>query len=262
MARDEFSQPIRNLLAERVGWGCSICRKPTSGPNTDPQQVTRIGKAAHITAASPGGPRWDENITNEERSSAANGIWCCSDCATIIDRDVLLFPAKRLRQLKEEAEAAAFIAMSGLSPFRPIAPTEIVQGMSVGTLAAVAELSGDFRCHIETNVRIPTKEGGWVRFDAAAVRSADTTLIAFDIFELGSTATAIPYFQVEYLRELITKVQFDRFAQCLHYSVVVSDAPVERDKEVQERLQNILQTAPHAWVKLYRLKELRAKHRI
>src|SRR5712691_4284186 len=74
--RDDFPTAVKGTLARRVGMHCSNpeCRKLTSGPREDPSQAVNIGVAAHITAASPGGPRYDPSLTPEERRSASNGM--------------------------------------------------------------------------------------------------------------------------------------------------------------------------------------------
>ena len=55
--RDDFDKETKETLARRVGYLCSnpSCRKPTSGPQTDPAKAINLGVAAHITAASLGG---------------------------------------------------------------------------------------------------------------------------------------------------------------------------------------------------------------
>lgn len=72
--RDEFNQKTKQRLAERVGYHCSKCGCLTSGPGTDENDSVNIGEAAHICAASEGGPRYDPNMSSEERSSIDNGI--------------------------------------------------------------------------------------------------------------------------------------------------------------------------------------------
>ena len=68
--RDDFSQRTKDLLANRVGWKCSNpnCRKATRGAGTGKENIINIGIASHITAASKGGPRYDENITFSRES--------------------------------------------------------------------------------------------------------------------------------------------------------------------------------------------------
>lgn len=106
MSRDEFSKGIKEILAKRVGYLCSNpdCRRPTVGPNNTPDKSTTIGVAAHITAAAPGGPRFDDSLSNEYRSSIENGIWLCSNCASLIDKDVEQYPTGILKQWKQNAE--------------------------------------------------------------------------------------------------------------------------------------------------------------
>ena len=73
--RDEFTSKVRRTLQERVGNCCSNpdCRITTSGPNIDPDKATHIGVAAHIKAAAPGGSRFDQTMTLEERKSPKKG---------------------------------------------------------------------------------------------------------------------------------------------------------------------------------------------
>lgn len=69
-------------------------------------KVDVTGRAAHITAASPGGPRFDASLTPQQRSSAENGIWLCADCADLVDKDSgRSFPVEVVRGWKMAAEA-------------------------------------------------------------------------------------------------------------------------------------------------------------
>ncbi len=63
------------------------CDQLTSGPQESLPKVLNIGVAAHITAASEGGPRYDRSMTPEERSSIENGILLCQNHATLIDNE-------------------------------------------------------------------------------------------------------------------------------------------------------------------------------
>ncbi len=107
--RDEFDRETKEVLARRVGLRCSNphCRKLTSGPATDPMKALNIGVAAHITAASPGGPRYDPNQSTQERKSIANGIWLCQICGKLVDNDTQRYTAELLREWKQQAESSA-----------------------------------------------------------------------------------------------------------------------------------------------------------
>jgi len=106
---DEFTAATKDLLARRVGFKCSNpgCRQPTSGPRHDPSASVNIGVAAHITAASAGGPRYDSGLTPEQRSSPDNGIWLCQTDGKLVDNDDVRYTVDSLQAWKAQAEAAA-----------------------------------------------------------------------------------------------------------------------------------------------------------
>ena len=56
-------------MAQRAGYRCSNpdCGIPTRGAASDDEHIISVGIAAHITAASPGGPRYDPTLTKEKR---------------------------------------------------------------------------------------------------------------------------------------------------------------------------------------------------
>lgn len=118
MSRDNFTKPTIELLGKRCGFLCSNpdCRKHTIGPNEDVEKTTLIGVAAHITAASPGGPRYDENLMPEQRIHINNGIWLCSNCATLIDKDPEAFPVETLNEWRSHAENEMKTAILGNAP--------------------------------------------------------------------------------------------------------------------------------------------------
>jgi hypothetical protein len=103
--RDNFSAATRRLLAARAGHRCSNpgCMRATSGPALDETKAIDVGEAAHITAAARGGKRFDENLRPEERSAESNGIWLCSLCAGLIDKDDLRYTVEVLRKWKQDA---------------------------------------------------------------------------------------------------------------------------------------------------------------
>lgn len=113
--RDDFHKPTVEMLAKRVAYFCSnpSCRQVTIGANEEPGKATIIGIAAHITAASEGGPRYDPTLTNEQRRHFDNGIWLCSNCATLIDKDTKRFTKGILVEWKQDAEDEARRRLSG-----------------------------------------------------------------------------------------------------------------------------------------------------
>ena len=104
--RNDFPMPLKEELAKRVGFLCSNpgCRQPTSGPQHSPSGTVNIGVAAHITAASSGGPRYDSSLSSGDRSSGQNAIWLCQTCAKLIDSDVAQYTVEKLQEWKSDAE--------------------------------------------------------------------------------------------------------------------------------------------------------------
>lgn len=113
MSRDDFTLEIKDTLARRVGMQCSNpnCRQPTSGPQEDPAKSINVGVAAHITAASKGGPRFDSLLSKNDRRSIENAIWLCQICAKLVDNDPLLYTRDLLLEWKRLSEEAARLAI-------------------------------------------------------------------------------------------------------------------------------------------------------
>jgi hypothetical protein len=107
--RDEFPKVVAETLAKRVGNRCSNpgCRKRTSGPHTEDDKALNVGVGAHITAASPGGPRYDASLTLEERKGIGNGIWLCQSCGKLVDNDETRYTKEMLLTWKHDAEQEA-----------------------------------------------------------------------------------------------------------------------------------------------------------
>jgi hypothetical protein len=106
--RDEFPKTVVEALSKRAAFICSNpdCRALTIAPSeADATKWIYIGKAAHICAAAERGPRYKGEMTPEERASASNGLFLCSSCADMIDKNNGLdFPEPVLRRWKEEHE--------------------------------------------------------------------------------------------------------------------------------------------------------------
>ncbi len=107
--RDDFTQRTKELIAARAGYNCSIptCLAPTSGPTSGCEGSVNVGVAAHISGAAEGGPRFNPNLTREQRQSAENGIWLCSTHGALVDRDLIFYKTELLIKYKYEAEERA-----------------------------------------------------------------------------------------------------------------------------------------------------------
>ena len=88
--RDDFSPETIEMLKRRAAYICSNpdCHALTiSSSEVDENKAIYIGKAAHISAASKGGARYDDSLTSEQRASINNGVFLCSSCADMIDKN-------------------------------------------------------------------------------------------------------------------------------------------------------------------------------
>lgn len=111
--RTDFATPVKELLARRAGHRCSnpTCRRQTAGPAASATGAVNMGVAAHITAASAGGPRFDDRLAAEERASANNGIWLCQWCAKLVDSDTTRYTVRLLSGWKDVAEESAHASL-------------------------------------------------------------------------------------------------------------------------------------------------------
>jgi hypothetical protein len=108
--RDNFSQRTIADVAKAVGYRCSNpdCQRLTVGSNAEHDGVINVGVGAHITAASRGGPRYDEAADSETRGGKDNCIWLCQDCAKLIDSNPTHFSVPHLQAWKRGAEERTF----------------------------------------------------------------------------------------------------------------------------------------------------------
>jgi hypothetical protein len=147
--RDDFPVGVKDELAKRVGFVCSnpACRRPTSGPQIGASGTVNLGVAAHITAASPGGPRFDPDFSANQRASSANGIWLCQTCAKLVDNDDLRYPKPKLVEWKSDTETAAAQALED----RRSPPTQS-QGVFLEAERLMPTLIADMRTDVRSDV--------------------------------------------------------------------------------------------------------------
>ena len=99
--RDDFPPGVRLRLAQRAAYRCAMCDGTTVGPSGEASDaVASTGVAAHITAAAPGGRRFDPNHTTDEREAIENAIWLCATHSVLIDTDEVTYTVERLHELK------------------------------------------------------------------------------------------------------------------------------------------------------------------
>ena len=143
--RDDFRSKIKETLAKRVGFHCSnpACKKLTIGPNSIDDKATNIGVAAHITAASINGPRYDISLSSKDRVSILNGIWLCQSCAKLIDSDVEKYSPELLRSWKKYAE---------IDSSNELTNEKVENSKDIGTiLKLMPDLIKEFKSDLEDN---------------------------------------------------------------------------------------------------------------
>lgn len=103
--RAEFSAKTKEQLAKTVGYLCSKpdCNEKTIGPKGNEGETQNLGEAAHIHAASKNGPRYNADMSDDERKSFSNGIWLCKKHAREIDVNIEKFTVGLLQEWKEKA---------------------------------------------------------------------------------------------------------------------------------------------------------------
>lgn len=107
--RHKFPSGVISKVAERAVYICSnpSCNRVTIGPDQAASHLSiKTGEAAHICAASPGGPRYDMSQSEAERKGISNAIWLCGACADLIDKnDGKGYPVEHLRKWKRDHES-------------------------------------------------------------------------------------------------------------------------------------------------------------
>lgn len=107
--RHNFPSGVVSKVAERAAYICSnpSCHRLTIGPDQSASMHSiKTGEAAHICAASSGGPRYDMSQSEAERKSINNAIWLCGACADLIDKNGGgSYPAEHLRKWKRDHES-------------------------------------------------------------------------------------------------------------------------------------------------------------
>jgi hypothetical protein len=157
-SRDDFPKRVVVTVAQRAGYLCSNpdCRRPTSGPHSQVDRALVTGQAAHLCAASAGGPRFDPDQSPEERKSIANAIWLCGDCNKRIDTDWAAWPLEKLKKMKDEHER--WIAAQEMIPSLPEISLATRGGLRLSQ--ALSVISGEMLAELreqEMTIRNPNR---------------------------------------------------------------------------------------------------------
>lgn len=119
MPRANFTTKVRGLIESAAGHQCSFpaCNCRTIGPGTTSEYISNSGYAAHIYAASSGGPRGQGGLSEAELKGAGNGIWLCGKHAKLVDNNKgNAYPPETLHSYKALHEARVLLEHEGLYP--------------------------------------------------------------------------------------------------------------------------------------------------
>ena len=95
-----------SLAVQKMLWGksasaCNKCKVPVVNTNSQGQTFHK-GENAHIEGENITAARYNEAMTDDERSSYGNLILMCSSCHTEIDKDVVTYTVEVLKKIKKD----------------------------------------------------------------------------------------------------------------------------------------------------------------
>jgi len=110
-----FTPTVKKIALLQANGRCSnpYCRQPTIQTK---YIIPNRGEAAHITAASPNGPRFDNTKTDEERRSINNCIHLCHSCHHTVDKFSTLYPIDTLQFWKHSPNSNLTVSRTKLFP--------------------------------------------------------------------------------------------------------------------------------------------------
>ncbi|MGI8544410.1 MAG: HNH endonuclease, partial [Aridibacter sp.] len=128
----------RNLLYIDSGGICAFpdCPQRLVESETDVDEATILGEAAHIVAESVQGPRGKEVINEEDRNKHTNLILLCRKHHKIIDSQPRTYSVAVLRQMKAEHQKRIQTALQK----KEYSSTELVHERIQSTLLPITHL--------------------------------------------------------------------------------------------------------------------------
>ena len=119
--RDEFSPSTKRAIERQARGHCSnpACRRLTHAATSDGAGEINIGQASHICAAAPGGPRYNAQMTSDERAAADNGIWLCDVHGRAVDAKDSKFTVEELRRWKRQTNEDSWRSVMHNVPYGP-----------------------------------------------------------------------------------------------------------------------------------------------
>lgn len=104
MAKSGRKPPTKKTLRELYLLSGNQCANPKCVTVLINANGTLVAEVCHIRAESPGGPRFDGNLTEDERRSPENLILLCGTCHKLIDAEPENYSVTHLTNWKKSRE--------------------------------------------------------------------------------------------------------------------------------------------------------------
>lgn len=106
MSRQGSSGPSSKVRLQLFTYSSNQCAFPDCEAPVF-EEATNVGEVCHINANKPGGSRYDETMSDEERNAIENLVLLCREHHKIVDDNPDKYDAGWLRRIKAQHEAHA-----------------------------------------------------------------------------------------------------------------------------------------------------------
>ena len=104
MTKSGRKPPSRKTLRELYLLSGNQCANPNCATVLINANGTLVAEVCHIKAESPGGPRFDKKLSDDQRRLPKNLILLCSTCHTLVDAEPETYTVRRLTKWKKDRE--------------------------------------------------------------------------------------------------------------------------------------------------------------
>lgn len=125
MGNRNIPQYVIKTLWAKSGGRCALCKREVI-LSEEENNPSPIGEMAHIKGLNPGAPRYDPNMSDEERNSYGNLILLCPTCHTKIDKKPNSYTVEKLIKIKMEHERRVEEQLKDMLPEVTFAELEVI----------------------------------------------------------------------------------------------------------------------------------------
>ena len=104
MAKSGRQPPSKKTLRELYMLSGNQCANPNCATVLINANGTLVAEVCHIKAENPGGPCFDNKLSEDQRRLPNNLILLCSTCHTLVDAEPENYPVRRLTKWKNDRE--------------------------------------------------------------------------------------------------------------------------------------------------------------